>query len=162
MSTDLVQNPMNLTEDPPDIEQQLKDGTLTAEQAVVKMEQRLRAERESLSAELAELRAALGGGAGGGVKSAVARLTEAPANFHQACVHFAVSDAPEDVAMMKGNKTAMLLLSSGLMVLFQTVACIAMLVGAFLPSCFSSDQCERGEPRSARPQSLPAWRLRCP
>ena len=91
-----------------DIEAGLKDGTLTAEQAVVLQERQLRAEVEAQMARLeTRLRAELVGddrGATGlatAVRGIYARLTEAPTNYHQATVHYLSSDAPEDAAMAR-------------------------------------------------------------
>ena len=78
-----------------DIEAALKDGALTAEQAVVLQERQLRAEMvaqmEQMKGELeAKIAGAQLGAAESGatlasvVKSVVARLTETPTNFHQA------------------------------------------------------------------------------
>ena len=80
-----------------DIEAGLRDGTLTAEQAVVLQERQLRAEmvarerqlRAEMQEQMAQLEARLGTGDSGSpltaaVRGVVARLTETPTNFHQA------------------------------------------------------------------------------
>jgi hypothetical protein len=78
-----------------DIEAALADGTLSAEQALLEVRKQMRGEMAELEARLT------GAGAAGGapppyltavVHGIVARLTEAPANYHQAVVFAAVSN----------------------------------------------------------------------
>ena len=81
-----------------DIEAGLRDGTMTAEQAVVLLQEQLRAEmQEQMDAKIAAAR--LGVAEGGttlaaAVRGVVARLTETPTNFHQATVHFLAACVP--------------------------------------------------------------------
>ena len=91
-----------------DIEAGLRDGTLTAEQAVVLMEEQMEAREKQLRAEVdAKIAAAQLGVVEGGatlasaVRGLVARLTETPTNFHQVTVHFLATAAPEDAAMAR-------------------------------------------------------------
>lgn len=73
------------------------------------------------------------------VRSVVARLSEAPPNFHQATIYFASAREPEDAPMAARART--LFLFSALMVLMQTVTAVGVTWGVVLPSCSSSDQC---------------------
>eukprot|EP01051_Picozoa_sp_SAG22_P006936 SAG22_NODE_470_length_10142_cov_13.947227_10_plen_456_part_00 len=132
-----------------DIEAGLKDGTLTAEQAVVLMEQRTEEKMEAVRAEMrAEIAAAQLGVAETGtalvsaVRGVVARLTETPTNFHQATVHFLATDALEDAAMAR--RAPLLYAGSLAMVLLQSVTALGVLVGTIMPSCATSDQCGAG------------------
>ena len=124
-----------------DVEAALKDGTLTAEQAVVVQERQLRDEMARLEARL---RAELGGGGGATLASAVrgvvARLTETPTNFHQATVFFLAADAPEDAAMAR--RAPLLYAGSLAMVLLQSMAAVGVQIGTFLPSCSTTAQCD--------------------
>ena len=142
-----------------DIEAGLKDGTLTAEQAVVlqerqmaRMEQRAQAEMAQLEARL---RAELGGqtGIAATVRGIVARLTETPTNFHQATVHFLATDAPEDEAMAR--RAPLLYAGSLAMVLLQSATAAGVWIGTMRASCVSSDQCDEGTFCSV------GWRDRC-
>lgn len=125
-----------------DIEAALKDGTLTAEQAVVLMQEQLRAEMR------AEIAAAQLGLAGGGatlasaVRGVVAKLTEAPANFHLATVFYLATDAPEDAAMV--GQAPLLFAGSLAMVVLQSVAAVGVFGGTIHPSCATSDHCDAG------------------
>jgi len=121
-----------------DIEAALRDGTLTGDEAIVLMEKRMY-EME------ARLRAELGGGDTGlaaAVRGVVARLTETPTNFHQATVHFLAADAPEDAAMAR--RAPLLYAGSLAMVGLQSATAVGVLIGTFLPSCATSDQCGAG------------------
>ena len=95
-----------------DIEAGLRDGTLTAEQAVVLMQEQLQGQMEAREKQLraevdAKIAAAQLGVVEGGatlasaVRGLVARLTETPTNFHQVTVHFLATAAPEDAAMAR-------------------------------------------------------------
>eukprot|EP01043_Picozoa_sp_COSAG02_P040537 COSAG02_NODE_3290_length_6997_cov_20.105973_2_plen_302_part_00 len=78
------------------------------------------------------------------VRSAVAHLTEAPLNFHQATVMYAAEQSGEDG---EAAGSALLLWRAGtlalstLMVLMQCMVAIGVVVGTILPVCASSDQC---------------------
>eukprot|EP01045_Picozoa_sp_COSAG04_P040257 COSAG04_NODE_11679_length_694_cov_1.354622_1_plen_190_part_10 len=121
-----------------DIEAGLRAGTLTAEQAVLLMEQRLEQKMEGRLAEIdaqidAKITAAQLGGtqlASAVVRRAVARLTEAPTNFHQATVHYLAADAAavEDAAMAR--KAPLLYLGSLLIVGLQSTATVAVFMGS--------------------------------
>lgn len=129
-----------------DIEAGLKDGTLTAEQAVVLMERQIEAK---VNTKIAQLEARLSGGAGdagssleSAVRGLVARLTETPTNFHQATVFYLAVDAPEDAAMARWSP--LLYAGSLAMVGLQSATAVGVLYGTTEPSCATSDQCGAG------------------
>ena len=139
-----------------DIEAGLEDGTLTAEQAVVLQErqmERMRVEMQAqMEAKTAQMIAAAQLGVAGSdnsestvtsmVRGVVARLTEAPTNFHQATVYFLMTDAPQDEAMAR--RAPLLYAGSLAMVMLQSVTAIGVAVGTIIPSCATSDQCGTG------------------
>jgi hypothetical protein len=121
-----------------DIEAALRGGLLTGDEAIVLMEKRMH-EME------ARLRAELGGGDAGlaaAVHGIVARLTETPANFHQATTFFLATDSLEDEAMAR--RAPLLFVGSLAMVVLQSAAAVGVLIGTALPSCSTSDQCGAG------------------
>eukprot|EP01043_Picozoa_sp_COSAG02_P050629 COSAG02_NODE_5227_length_4525_cov_1.708540_2_plen_513_part_00 len=144
-----------------DIEAELRDGTLTAEQAVVLQERQLTAQIVEMRGQMAQMKgqmqemitgAQLGvagsaGSAGSPLASAVrgivARLTETPTNFHQATVHFLATDAPEDAVMAR--RASLLYAGSLAMVGLQSATAVGLLVGTSEPSCATSDQCGAGK-----------------
>lgn len=67
----------------------------------------------------------------------LARLSEAPANYHQATIYFLQAG---DEA---GSAWTMLVMS-GLIVLFQCMTATAIFVGADVKACSSQDQCRSG------------------
>ena len=130
-----------------DIEAALKDGTLTAEQAVVQMAAEERQLRAEMQEQMAQLEARLGTGDSGSpftaaVRGVVARLTETPTNFHQATVYFLATDAPEDAAMAR--RAPLLYFGSLAMVLLQSATAVGVLMGTMFPSCATSEQCGAG------------------
>ena len=138
-----------------DIEAALRDGTLSSDEAVVLMEERLKAGEERMKLRMrdemaqleARLRAELSGASGDTgfattVRGVVARLTETPTNFHQATVHFIATDAPQDAAMARWSP--LLYAGSLAMVLLQSMTAVGVLIGTVLPSCATSDQCDAG------------------
>jgi hypothetical protein len=119
------------------------------EAVLAEREERAQAELAAVRAELQDMRTAVGASARAGMdplKSAVldtvAKLTEAPCNFHQATVYFCASDelADEEYA----RKAPVLMLTSWLLVLLQCMASMGVYVGTFRPSCASSDHCAPG------------------
>ena len=78
------------------------------------------------------------------VRSAVAHLTEAPLNFHQATVMYAAEQSGSDgetagSALLRRRMGSLAL--SALMVLMQCMVAVGVYAGTFLPACASSDQC---------------------
>jgi hypothetical protein len=84
----------------------------------------------------------LTGDSAAAVRAVVARLTEAPPNFHQATSYFAATAAPEDAPM--AARAPLFFLASALMVLMQTVTAMGVCWGVVLPSCSTSEQCQEG------------------
>ena len=134
-----------------DIEAALKDGTMTAEQAVVLQERQMAARERQLRAEMkdqmAQLEARLGTGDNGSpftaaVRGVVARLTETPTNFHQATVFFLAADAPQDAAMAR--RAPLLYAGSLAMVVLQSATAAGVFAGTVVQSCATSDQCGAG------------------
>ena len=137
----ITENPVSLTGKPSvDLEAARGsriDGTLTAEQAIVLME-------EQMQAKIAELEARIGA-AGAPVDAAVrkifARFTEAPPNMHQALVHWAAEEEGDDE---DAASRWLGLCASVCMVLGQCMVVAGVFYGTVLPSCSSSDQCGAG------------------
>eukprot|EP01047_Picozoa_sp_COSAG01_P015683 COSAG01_NODE_789_length_13572_cov_322.875158_2_plen_313_part_00 len=73
------------------------------------------------------------------VRSAVAHLTEAPPNFHQATVMYAAENGSDDGETVMRRAGSLVL--SALMVLMQCMAVMGVLWGTINPACASSDQC---------------------
>ena len=125
----------------------VKDGSEvetmeTLERLMIAREAELRAElRAEFDAKLesaAPLSAA--------VRSAVAHLTEAPLNYHQATVMYAAETGGGDGETARNTlvlRCAGSLVLSALMVLMQCMVVMGVLVGTLLPACASSDQCEQ-------------------
>ena len=118
-----------------DIEAALRDGALTAEQALVEMQKQMEA---STAAQIAELKEGLAeqlakaSSVDSVVASAVGRVLSTPTNWHQATVQSACSgspDAPRFVSI------------AAAMVLTQLLAAMGLLSGVAIPSCVASDQC---------------------
>ena len=110
-------------------------------QTVEAMEQLMAVREAALEARL-EARLAQAAPAVDGFRSVFAHLSGAPTNWHQSTVHFAALE-PEDHAGHSWR--AMLALLGGvLMVLGQCMVAVALLAGVGLPSCESSDQCQKG------------------
>ena len=123
-----------------DIEAALKAGTVTANEAIVLMEQQMKQEIEQIREQLATQGAPT---MEYGVRSALARLANAPCNWHQATVYYASATAAEEDAL--GKARAPLMLAAGVaMVLGQLLACVAVGVGMVVPACASSDMCAAG------------------
>ena len=127
----------------------LRDGTLTGDEAIVLMEEQMelmRAEMQRLAA--AQLGAVVEGAEGAAsplaaaVRGVVARLTEAPTNFHQATVYFLAAAAPGDEAMAR--RAPLLYAGSLAMVGLQSATAAGVWTGTMLPSCATSDQCGAG------------------
>jgi hypothetical protein len=79
------------------------------------------------------------------VRSAVAHLTEAPLNFHQATMMYAAEQSGSDGETV-GSAWLLLwrawsLVLSALMVLMQCMVAAGVLAGTAQPACASSDQC---------------------
>eukprot|EP01043_Picozoa_sp_COSAG02_P016893 COSAG02_NODE_753_length_17610_cov_23.119753_17_plen_480_part_00 len=126
----------------------LRDGTLTSDEAIVLMEEQMEAREKQLRAEMdAKIAAAQLDAAEGGatlisaVRGVVARLTETPANFHQATVYFLTADA-EDEAMAR--RAPLLYAGSLAMVGLQSATAVGVFWGTVLPACATSDQCGAG------------------
>jgi hypothetical protein len=93
-----------------------------------------------MDAKVAELRAELAQG-DGDIKSVVARLTEAPTNFHQDIVYFAALP-PED---QDASWSRLAILGGVMMVLSQCVVVAGLAMSTNEMSCESSDGCpQRG------------------
>ena len=129
-----VQNPMMAA----DVEDGLKSGALSTDEAIVAMEGKLQA----MQGKIADLEARLSGPAADDRSAALAvyaRIAEAPTNLHQATVFFAASDDPEDSAR------ALRLLALGCAtVLAQCAVACGVFIGIRVPACESSDQCDDG------------------
>eukprot|EP01045_Picozoa_sp_COSAG04_P004037 COSAG04_NODE_171_length_21611_cov_4.302808_11_plen_483_part_00 len=129
-----------------DIEARLKDGTLTAEQAVVLQERQMelmRVEMQRLAA--AQLDSVVEGGGvvsplAATVRGVVARLTETPANFHQATVYFLAAGGEDALS----GRAPLLYVGSLAMVGLQSITAVGVFAGTIIPSCATSDQCSAG------------------
>eukprot|EP01052_Picozoa_sp_SAG31_P031189 SAG31_NODE_3279_length_4470_cov_48.789293_5_plen_342_part_00 len=112
------------------------------------MERLLRARDAALRAEVrAEFATRLEGT--NTVRSIVARLGEAPPNWHQATVMFAASDG-DDARWRVGS-----LVLSVLMVMGQSMVTVGMWLGTAAPACGSNDQCgQTGTYCQVRPQAM--------
>eukprot|EP01052_Picozoa_sp_SAG31_P004828 SAG31_NODE_204_length_20414_cov_19.143392_20_plen_146_part_00 len=121
-----------------DIEAALKAGSVTAEEAVVLLQQQMDTRIESMRAELSSTTSP----ALSAVSAVLAHLGEAPMNFHQCTVFYAASTESEDAAM--AARAGQLLCASAVMVLTQCIATCAVLSGNFWASCSSADQCHAG------------------
>ena len=73
------------------------------------------------------------------VRSAVAHLTEAPLNFHQATVMYAAENGDDDGETVMRRAGSLVL--SMLMVLMQCMVAMSVAVGTAAPACESSNQC---------------------
>ena len=117
-----------------DVEAALAAGSVTPEQAIALLEQKL----EKLEAKLEEF------GFEARVRSVVARLTETPTSFHQGTVFYAAChDEGEDMETRRRYLPCMLL-TSVFMVLAQCAVVSSILVGTVYKSCGSSEQCLEG------------------
>ena len=127
-----------------DIEAALKAGTVTEREAIVLMEQQMKQEMKQMQEKLTKQFAGQGAPTiESGVRSALARLANAPCNWHQATVYYASATAAEEDAL--GKARAPLMLAAGVaMVLGQLLACTAVGVGIIIPACASSDMCAAG------------------
>jgi hypothetical protein len=121
-----------------DVEAALKGGNVTAEEAVILMEKKL-------EARIRELEAKVDHGAVVNVKSVLARLGEAPPNFHQLTVFAAVQQSlPQDSEVAPRVSFPVALSVSAAIVLLQLGAAIGVLIGTIIKSCSSNDQCPAG------------------
>lgn len=77
------------------------------------------------------------------IRSAVARLTEAPPNLHQATVMFAAGSIYHTGESGSGRWRIGSLVASALIVLGQSMVVVGVFTGTVLPSCARSDQCDR-------------------
>ena len=68
-------------------------------------------------------------------RSTIARLSEAPSNYHQACVFFAVVEPERGVRMVA---------LSCLIVLLQVATVVSIFTGADIKACGQQDQCRAG------------------
>jgi hypothetical protein len=116
----------------------MKAGTVSEAEAVRVMENLLRTREAALETRLA----APGGLLESSIKSTMARLTEAPTNWHQATVFYLTTTDPKDTQMRA--RAPLLFAGSALMVLVQSATALAVAISTLLPSCESSDQCEAG------------------
>ena len=141
MTSNPVTNSNALSATTVDIASGLKDGSISAEEAVPLLESQLRAETVAM---VEDLRAEIGSG-GVVVQSTFQKMLErvtgggAPC-FHQALVFFAAS--------AKGSKDAehrwKALCGSTLMVLGQCMVVVGVAMGSEKPSCSTNDQCQDG------------------
>ena len=79
------------------------------------------------------------------VRGVVANLSKSPSNWHQATVYFAAlgrKNRQDDELLVN---PLLLLLGSSVLVLTQCTTAVTVLVGAFWPSCDTSDQCDAGK-----------------
>jgi len=117
-------------------------------ESVETLERLLRAHGDELRAEFAatlETKLEAAAPLSAAVRSAVAHLTEAPLNFHQATVMYAAEQSGDDgeaagSALLLLRRAGSLALSA-LMVLMQCMVAMAVLAGTAAPACASSDQC---------------------
>ena len=121
-------------------------------ESVETLERLLRAHGDELRAEFAatlETKLAQAAPLSAAVRSAVAHLTEAPLNFHQATVMYAAEQSGDDgeaagSAQLLLRRAGSLVLSA-LMVLMQCMVAMGVALGTAFPACASSDQCaEKG------------------
>ncbi len=76
-----------------------------------------------------------------GVKNVFGRLTEAPANMHQATVFAAASESDADADL---RSRAPLLVAVSITIVFAQCSTVSAVVnGTLQPSCMQNDQCER-------------------
>eukprot|EP01046_Picozoa_sp_COSAG06_P067147 COSAG06_NODE_17272_length_951_cov_1.644366_1_plen_210_part_10 len=116
-------------------------------ESVETLERLLRAHGDELRAEFAatlETKLAQAAPLSAAVRSAVAHLTEAPLNFHQATVMYAAEQSGSDGEAARGAlllRRAGSLALSALMVLMQCMVAVGVWAGTTAPACASSDQC---------------------
>ena len=122
----------------------VKDGNEA--ETVETLERLLRAHGDELRAEFAAtLKTKLEAAAplSAAVRSAVAHLTEAPLNFHQATVMYAAEQSGDGEtagsALLRRRMGSLAL--SALMVLMQCMVAVGVYTGTAAPACASSDQC---------------------
>lgn len=111
----------------------LKDGNATAEDTLDAMDEYF--ESKALLADPSK-------SSFSAVESIFAKISESPSNWHQAVIFFLSSTSPEDAEMH--SKAPYLFVLSCLMITFQTATACAIAMGAWEPTCETSDQCERG------------------
>ena len=124
----------------------IKDGSEA--ETVETLERLLRAHGDELRAEFAatlETKLEAAAPLSAAVRSAVAHLTEAPLNFHQATVMYAAEQSGDDgetagSAQLLLRRAGSLVLSA-LMVLMQCMVAAGVFTGTANPACASSDQC---------------------
>ena len=129
-----------------DIEAGLKDGSITAEEGVVLMQERMK----KLEAKIVErVEARLGGGGGQtappaevAIRAVVARLTEAPSNWHQGVVFGLVTNDVADAELRMWAPLGYAV--GGIIVFMQSAVACGLITSTFGPSCASSDQCGAG------------------
>jgi hypothetical protein len=116
-------------------------------ESVETLERLLRAHGDELRAEFAatlETKLEAAAPLSAAVRSAVAHLTEAPLNFHQATVMYAAEQSGSDGEAARGAlllRLAGSLVLSTLMVLMQCMVAVGVFAGTVEPSCATSDQC---------------------
>eukprot|EP01046_Picozoa_sp_COSAG06_P052384 COSAG06_NODE_8780_length_2072_cov_31.261531_2_plen_262_part_00 len=122
----------------PDVEAPLSRAEVDARMA--RMEANMEAQFAALKTELAGGSAAPTATAL--IRSAVASLTEAPANFHQGVVFGLTTDNPNDVELHRWAPAGFVF--SIIIVLMQSAVAVGLFVGTVQPSCDTSDQCTQG------------------
>ena len=121
---------------PLDIELALADGSLSAEEGLAEMARQLRQIRAEVDARLPRD----GSPFEHAVRSAIARIAEAPPNLHQYVAHIASSADEQDAEMKRWLPLAVL--GSAALVLMQCMVTSGLYSAAIIPPCATSAQCE--------------------
>ena len=76
------------------------------------------------------------------VKSVVARLTEAPTNWHQSTVFYLTTKAEQDARLR--TRAPLMAAVSFLMVFMQAASISAIIFGTVIPACDTKTECDKG------------------